>query len=230
MKKNGLGLGLVFLLLAVLVLVHGYFGRLPFTISSSFWVILSVGFLGFFSLKNFLQSNVPWGVTFALLAFLSYNAAYKVLPIGIGTLFIAVVLIHMGLVMIFKPRKNWMHFVKNHGSQSVSADSDVVIDNVFGETSKYINSQSFTKGQADVVFGSANIYFDNVQMAGDSAIFDLDVAFGEVTLYVPKDWLVEVQSDTVFGQITVPPKNGFASQTLCLNADVVFSTVRVVYV
>src|SRR5579883_327364 len=70
---------------------------------------------------------------------------------------------------------------------------------VFSGGKRVIVDQNFTKAKFDAVFGGFEIDLRRAQMAGDSAVLDLNAVFGGIEVKVPESWSVVLKGAGVFG-------------------------------
>ena len=100
---------------------------------------------------------------------------------------------------------------------------------IFTTVNKYYNDQQFVSAAFDAAFSTVHLYFDQVKMAADTAVFQLDAVFSTVIFYVPETWTVRTELDVLAGQVK-NQKEGSAEKTLLLTGDVVFGTVSIRYI
>lgn len=112
-----------------------------------------------------------------------------------------------------------------------SADGRIVIDNAFGENSRYITDQNFVSASIDNGFGSLNVYFENVKMRGSQATLHIDNGFGKVNVYLPAAWRITLKEDAGFGKIKVngTPSNDPEAPILYIDAETGFGDVNIYF-
>ncbi|MGT2846097.1 LiaF transmembrane domain-containing protein [Streptococcus massiliensis] len=227
MKKYILGIG--FLLLAGWVLLQGNFGIPP--INVNIWPMLGIAFFVYWGLQKLVEGEFISGAVFALIALVIANSVYDLLPIGNGPLILGVILALVGLNILFKPRKKWKKYIKlyKHGKSHNLSETAESIEMSFGSSTKYINSDNFTYGSAEIAFGNCTIYFDNATILGESAQFDVEVAFGEMKIYVPKEWEVITEIDRVFSGVDHSKNVNAKDKKLYLTGDVAFGSLKIFY-
>ena len=85
--------------------------------------------------------------------------------------------------------------------ENVADGEQIFVKNLFGQTNKYVNSNSFRYAKIANQFGKCVVYFNNAVLAGATAHVDAENHFGELSLYFPNTWRVDVQRDASFGDV-----------------------------
>jgi len=70
---------------------------------------------------------------------------------------------------------------------------------VFGGGRRVIVDQNFTKAKYDAVFGGFEIDMRQANIAGESALLDLNAVFGGIEVKIPESWSVVMKGAGVFG-------------------------------
>lgn len=70
---------------------------------------------------------------------------------------------------------------------------------VFGSVREKVESQSFSGGEVNCIFGSVVLDFAHAQLAEGVNYLEINAVFGGVELYLPNDWSVEMRQTCVFG-------------------------------
>lgn len=159
-------------------------------------------------LLNSLRYMMITGSVFSL-AFLAMLYAK---PLGITslvpwTILGAAVLLSIGLNLILTPHralvKRWAHHGQNFShhhhddwtteSTATIDDAHVDLDLSMSNSIRYIHSEALATANIRVSTGGAKIYFDDVTLADNTAIINLDVSLSGVELYLPKTWQVQVE-------------------------------------
>lgn len=102
------------------------------------------------------------------------------------------------------------------GKRDYYDDTYFESETVFSSLTKYIESHDFRGGEMEVVFSTANFYFDRVKLRDNHAKIDVDVVFGSAVIYVPRDWNVEDNTGRFFA------RKGNGSQYLDSNAPTLY--------
>lgn len=173
------------------------------------------------------------------------------IPIGIGLVFLAedvfwefdinirpqifwpIVIITIGLVMIFRPRR------KKSDSTSFSPiavtnqgpDQGEILDTVavFGGTKKNILSKNFRGGDVVGFFGGSELNFMQADING-VAILDVTCVFGGTKLIVPSNWTIKSEMVSIFGGIDDKRQmltEADPNKTLVLEGTVVFGGMEI---
>lgn len=230
MKNKNIFWGMFFVAAAALIVVNqmGYFASV-----NMFGVVLSV-FLGCIMISNIVKLSWP-GILFPA-AFLCIIYAE---PLGIEaitpwTVLLAALLGSIGLSMIFRKKPRWqekhpeMKWAEN--TSSVSGEH-IYIKNRFGSSTKYVKSQDFSKAELFCSFGESSIYFDEVQIQGETAEIFVDSSFGETTIYLPKEW--HVINNIHFSFADVKEMGNCAHEGIpkvMLSGSASFGDVKIVYI
>ncbi|HZT30327.1 MAG TPA: DUF5668 domain-containing protein [Bryobacteraceae bacterium] len=69
----------------------------------------------------------------------------------------------------------------------------------FGGSRRQLNTEQFTGGEVEALFGGYEIDLRKAVMAGDEAVLIAKAMFGGVEIIVPETWSVSVQGQAVFG-------------------------------
>jgi len=135
-----------------------------------------------------------------------------------------IALILIGLLLVwesFRPKSNL----------AVLSSGAVNPDAVFSSIEKTITDQNFQSGTASAVFGSVEMDFIQANMAGDSAVFEVNVVFGSVEIRVPLNWNVSIEAGAVFGscenKTRAPLPTSGMPKTLIVKGGVVFGSVEI---
>jgi len=172
------------------------------------------------------------------------------IPIGIGLVFLSedifwhldirpqmvwpLVIIIIGLVMIFRPRKkntSTAEMKPMAAFSSQGADHGEILDTVavFGSTKKNILSKNFRGGDVVSFFGGSELNFMQADVNG-VAILDVTSVFGGAKLIVPANWTIKSEMVSVFGgiddkrQMMTEPD---PAKTLVLQGTVIFGGMEI---
>ena len=242
MKRSNIFWGIVFVLMAVLVIVS----EMGLVEGIGFWTILfSVGFGATLirGIVKFDLTQILFSIAFLCIAWDDVLGIEKITP---WPVLLAALLGSIGFSMIFgnKKRKYYERKYKNHieghmfgsnetGGSNVEHDygEEIECSVRFGSTVKYANSENLRSVDVTVSFGSASVYFDNAKVPSGEVVVNIDASFGGVELYVPKDWYVTNNMQTSFGGIDEENRNSGANLVnVVLIGSASFSGVEVTYV
>lgn len=154
-----------------------------------------------------------------------------------------VILIVLGALFIFRPRKKrWQswHEKKSDGVKAEtitplseaehSKDDFIDSTNIFSGSKKVVLSKNFKGGDLTNIFGGCEIDLTQADTA-ESAVIDITAIFGGATLIVPSNWAIKTESVTIFGGISDKRKFPVASETstktLILDGTVIFGGVEI---
>lgn len=232
MKKEKVFWGLLLVLSGIFIIVS----KLGYLSDINVVSIIITAFLLAFIVKSIIKVNFG-GILFPL-AFIAiiYDDKLGITSITPWTVLIAALLGTIGLSLIFNKgfghctHKTWTGDC-NYEKINVEDESHIKLDVSFGGIVKYINTDKFVQAELDCSFGSMQVYFDNADMANETAILKLDVSFGGVEIYVPKKWRIEDRTSVSFGGLEIKNSNtNETSGTLILVGDVSFAGVDIYYV
>ena len=199
--------GLIFILAAVYVVVSKIY-TLPVV---SVWSILGTILCIWIVFQGIKHVNF-WEILFPL-AFICmiYDEQLGITELTPWSVLGAALLGSIGLSMIFKKKGQGFSVSFDHDSGD---DEDVEncigesihIDNSFGSTIKYVNSDNFCKAK-------------------------VENSFGETNLYIPKEWKTDNEIGQTFGSVQIHGiSEGTSSNTLKLKGEVSFGEVNIHYI
>lgn len=208
MKKNNIFTGLVLILLAG-VMMASAMGILPDI--HWFKLLAGIAFVAW-SVKALFRRDFFGAFTSAGILAWIFENELGIEELTPFPLLIAAALVGIGMNMIFGKKKR--HFNVNINGENMTIDEaraqskwedgrHVVLENIFGSTSKYVNSAAFSTADLENVFGNANIYFDNAVMANGTATVKIENVFGQMNVYFPNTWRVNVKDESAFGHVNV---------------------------
>lgn len=159
------------------------------------------------------------------------------LPWVSGAVMWPVVLISIGLVFLFRPRKrdNWKHRMRNEfaGSrhnQSHSTDGFVRSENVFGGVRQVVLDEVFKGATLHNTFGGTVIDLRRTTLAEGETYIDIECAFGGVEIYVPSDWKVDIRCSAFLGGCEDKRFVGIAveqSRVLVIRGEAMFGGIEI---
>jgi hypothetical protein len=123
--------------------------------------------------------------------FLARSLGY--LDVSIGDLW-PLILIGAGLMMLFDRASLFQFGLKMGNGAARSKESAV-----FSGGKRTITDQNFTGSKYDAVFGGFEVDLRQAEIAGDSAVLDLNAVFGGIEVKVPQSWSVVMKGTGVFG-------------------------------
>jgi hypothetical protein len=105
-----------------------------------------------------------------------------------------VVLIAFGLIMLFEGTPSWHFGVQTRTGMAMNKESAV-----FSGGKRVIMDQNFTGAKYDAVFGGFEVNLRKAEIAGESAVLELNAVFGGIEVKVPESWSVVMKGAGVFG-------------------------------
>jgi len=189
-----------------------------------FWPLILI----IFGLNGFLQRDqkcksggvigsgvmLIWGCLLlaASLGYLRWDQMWPIFLIGLGLLLV------------------WEAMRKKDAVLPISAGA-LQPDAVFSSIEKTITDQNFTQGKASAVFGSVELDFIQANIAGDSAVLELNAVFGSVEVRVPLNWNIIIEAGAVFGscenRTRAPLPQSGPTKNLIIRGGCVFGSVEV---
>lgn len=119
----------------------------------------------------------------------------------------------VGIMMIFKPRKNrsseW-HERRNHSGNSLSGgmkgdfinkDGYVETDNTFGSVQQIILDPVFKGAQIKTVMGGTILDLRRTQLESPETFIDIDCTFGGIEVYIPNNWRLHLHAKPMLGGV-----------------------------
>jgi predicted membrane protein len=152
---------------------------------------------------------------------------------------IPLILLLVGLLLIFRPKRRYWHFSKVHkyrrnlGSYSemgASSEDQVQIDNVFAGTKKSIISKDFKGGEIRNTFGGCELNLMQADIV-DTATLTIQQQFGGTKIIVPSSWNVKSDIVCILAGIEdqrAVPQTGEKVKTLLLKGQVIMGGVEIV--
>lgn len=229
----------VFFVAGAAMLILSKLGTLPEMsfVSIVFTIIFAWTFIkGLFTL-NFFE------ILFSA-AFLAciYDDALGITALTPWTLLGAALLGSIGLSILFPGKRRFHFFHRGRSDDSVSYAEDIIdvpdnetihLENSFGASIKYINSQHFRSARLETSFGEMKVYYDNAFTTEKQVYTKIDVAFGNMVLYVPKTWQVINNIDCSFGAVNIKNQKSYTPQedapVLVITGSVAFGVAEIIY-
>jgi len=135
-----------------------------------------------------------------------------------------IALIGIGLLLV------WESFRPKAARMTLTSGS-LQPDAVFSSIEKTITDQDFKQGSASAIFGSVELDFIQANMAGDTAVLELNAVFGSIEVRVPISWNVSIEAGAVFGscenRTRAPLPTSGPVKNLIIRGGCVFGSVEV---
>lgn len=225
MKISKIFWGLFFILAATAVVLSGLG---VFAEINLFSLILTI-FLGAILIKSIWHlsfAGILFSIAFILII---YDNQLGITAITPWPILCAALFGSIGLSIIFG--KHSHHHDKREFTKEELENNVVDINVSFGASSKYINTKELERVNASCSFGAAEIYFDNAQIKGDSAIVNLDISFAGVEIYIPRTWCIENKVNVSLGAVEEKNKShDVTEKTIILTGKVSFAGVEIIYI
>jgi len=176
-------------------------------------------------------------------------------PVAIGSVFLAdkfiedisieqffwpIIIIFIGLVMIFKPKRSrdgvWRRWNEKHQEQFSAMNSQNTEEDfinavtIFGGAKKVIISKDFKGGETTTFFGGVEINLTQADINGRAEL-ELTQVFGGTKLVVPSNWKIQTEElVSVFGGLDDKRKNITTpdpDKTLVLKGTCIFGGIDI---
>lgn len=245
MKRKHIFWGVFFILAAVVVIASQVGSFVQIGVWSIIAAVLLIAWLvSGISRVSFVEIFLSLG-----LLYIVFQKPLELFYISPWLLIIAALFLGIGLSLIIrkKPKAPWSGHWQTHKGENwqvaayepeanVEVNDDDNFPRVkvsFGTTSRYLHSQSLTRGEFSASFGGLEVYLDQAQLAPEGAELFLECSFGNIKLYVPRSWtvrdnisasLASVGNDTRMAR----PEAGLPP--LHLTGSVSFGAIEVAYV
>lgn len=236
MRKNNIFKGVVLILVAVIMMASamGYLPNIPWFklfggVLLAAWAIKALFKRDFFGMLM-SSSIIAW----------MFEKQLGIEELAPFPLLAAAALLGIGLNMIFGKKKNIV--TVNINGENMTIDEakkyskwedgrEVVLENVFGQTSKYVNSAAFSTADLENVFGSANVYFNNAVIANGKAEVNIENVFGQMNVYFPSTWRANIKQDTAFGHVNVfgEPNRDMDAPFVDIDVDSAFGSTNIYF-
>jgi len=233
-KKDGVWFAVLIIVLGVAFLIQRL-GIVSFGIWGIIWPAVIIGFGVSWMIKRFSIFSIA--VAALGLYFLLFNLSVTTFVLTWSVTW-PILLVLLGLTILYEafiPHKNkWcgVHFAGNKDKRSEYKEYNgfVNYDCSFSEENRKVAVEDFLGGNIDLSFGKSELDLTGVKTVAPNAKLDVDVSFAEFDLIVPKTIRLFVKSDKSFGSIQMNGEpNADALQTLVVNGDVTFGTMKVFY-
>ena len=189
--------GLLLIVLGVLFLFD-QMGKLDFgDLVGRFWPVVFI-LIGVSILLSNNFKNAGSGVFFILFGTFFLLLRMRIFDRALWHYLWPVAIIGVGLWVLLRPA--WRPD-RSGASASTTGGDTLDVKQVFAGTARKVESQAFRGGQAEVVFGSAEIDLRGVRPAGGEVALDLSAVFGGIEIFVPRDWQVDLEGTPVLGSI-----------------------------
>lgn len=191
MNKDRIFWGCCLLLVAVLMLTNQIWGTFDIGLFKAIVTVFAAAFI----IRSIPEVSF-WGILIPVALVVTMYKGDMGLEISSGVIWGSAILASAGLELIFKDAKKKLKNNKVQNKNIAMANISNVtgehirINNSFGSTTKYVNSDAFLSGRIENSFGSITVYLNNAIIQNGRADVRIENAFGEMNIYVPRDWKV----------------------------------------
>lgn len=211
MREKNLFPGLI-LILAAVIMMGTAMGIIP---DLPWFKILCSGLLAGWGIKALLDRDF-FGtfMSVSLIAWL-FEEELMIEYLAPFPLIVAAACLGIGLNMIFGKRKRIVNIQYHENGEWKEGSVDdakkedwtdgrhVELKNTFNSTSKYVNAAAFSSAKLENDFGSANVYFNNANVAKGEATIELENNFGKMNVYFPGRWRASISQNSTFGHVSI---------------------------
>lgn len=197
MKKNTTFWGLIFIFISLTIIAQITGLIESYSIVRLVWTII----LGAFAISRIVSfSFIPASIATAIAV--SINADYLNINASSGLIFLASILLGVGLTLLTKGSRRKKYKVTLNGkdihihsgdnksfhSRSENIEGEhVYVENNFGDNSRYILSNNLKTARIENNLGHSRVYFDNVTFNSERSVVNAECNLGKITLYFPSN-------------------------------------------
>ena len=231
MNKDRIFWGCCFILMGILLVTNQIWGTMDIglfkiivTVFCAAYIIRSVPSLSFFGIF------IPIAL---ILTMYRHDLGFD---LKTSVIWGAAILVSIGLELIFKDAKKKLRSNREYKKNIASINSSnmtgehIKVKNTFGETTKYVKSDSFLTGKFENAFGSLSVYLNDALIQNEKAEIRVENSFGETNIYVPKDWKVENSIHSFLGEVV--HNNNYNAQypVVYITGENSFGSVNIFYI
>lgn len=235
-RKNDVFWGVVFILLAVLVIIS----EMDLIHGIGFWTIVFTVIWGATLISGIFKRDIPrilFSIAFLCIVWDEILGIENLTP---WPVLLAATLGSIGFSKIFGKKDGLyekryfesMH--SNSGKKStieMESGDDIDCSVSFGSMVKYANSENLRSVYVSASFGAASIYLDKAQVPDGEVAVKIVSSFSAVQLYVPKDWkVVDTMRNAFSGIKEEGLRTGEDNVKLVLEGKADFSGVTITYI
>lgn len=150
-----------------------------------------------FTIKTKFRKMGPIIVTLIGVAWLIRK--HDLLPPEVSYLFWPLVLIGIGIIIVFKPKKSYEKSEKDEFSgcwDDKSSSDELEIDAIFCGSKKNILSKDFKGGEINLIFGGTELNLSQADFEKE-AVVDVTIVFGGLKIIIPNNWELKTQLTTI---------------------------------
>lgn len=224
MKKQRTFWGMIFLLMAALVIISRFlplqaitYRRIVFTVILAAWLLSS--------LVHRRMSGILFATAFLLIL---YDDLFPIAPLNPASLLLAAALGSIGFHLL-APRSEMTQKKYEQPGESFSDDC-IYLKTTMGSSVKYVNSPDFKEACIECTMGSMKIYFDNAHVSGDEAKIWISAMMSDLELYIPREWEVKNSCTQTLSVIHDTETSSATCKTIMLEGNSSFSRIRICYI
>lgn len=184
-------------------------------------------------------TNVSWLIMIAIGIFFLWDE--MIIDLDMKRYFWPVIIIGIGLIFMFRPRKKWYHERERWnlpdenlnfgaGFSQQSAEDVINSTSIFGGVKKVITSKDFKGGEIVCFMGGAEYNLSQADITGPVSIEIIQV-FGGTKLVVPPHWEIRSEAVAIFAGIEdkrpAQPGNFDPNKVLILKGTTIFGGIEI---
>lgn len=239
MKKNNIFGGLMFIVVAVLIMgsAMGFIPDIPW------FKLFAGGMFAAWAIKALINREFFGCFLSAGIVAWIFDEELGIEEIAPFPLLAAAVLAGIGVNMIFGKKEKIARVIYEDGEEWKSGSLDdakkeewvdgrqVTLVNNFNSTSKYVNSAAFSSAKLENDFGSVNVYFNNANVYEGEAEIKLSNNFGRMNIYFPGKWRASISQSSSFGNVHVhgEPNRDMDAPHVIIKADSNFGDLNIFF-
>jgi hypothetical protein len=193
----------VLLILVGVALLSDNLGLVQLRDVWTYWPLLLVGF-GVVKMLEARgnQSGVIFGGIVASIGTLWFLDHLGVVRFNAGLVW-PLILIGAGVLALMRTleRQRGLQFEGGPTGEAESRPNGLHLYAIFGGSKRSVNSMEFKGGDATSIFGGIDLDLREARIAGNRAIFDVNMVFGGLEIKVPQTWNVTMEAFSIFGGV-----------------------------
>lgn len=228
MKKRSVFWGILFIIASILLISTNLKG---FDLRSGFNIVVSIILIGIL-IESIIRINF-FGIIFPIaFIYMMYQDKFKLYKLNDIVIFLAALLLSIGLSIIFK-RGSFikMDIFKHKEKIRLEEEYDVDSKVHFSGAITYVTNK-FKTGYLESSFGGVKVYFDKDSIVDGEATYEINSLCSGVELYVPNEWRIVNGMNNILSGIGEEGRNRSSecSYILRLTGTLKFSGVTIKYI
>lgn len=190
-------IGLLFILIGGFLFLRITNIALPFEVPDYLFkwpmILIILGLFFFFSRENRTTGLVLFLIGAVFLAQIIFGVA-------LGTVIqyaVPIVLVVVGLLLLLPGG----YLKKKRHHKVETKDNYLNAVHIFSGGSNVVESEQFNGGEVTCIFGGADVFFRNTELAPGDNVLTVSCIFGGCEIHVPADWTVKTETAIIFSGV-----------------------------